>query len=247
MSLTIAQITDTHLFRETTAEFRGVNTYQSFIAVVEKLRQISPSPDLLLLTGDLSQDETKESYQILGDHLESLAVPIYSIAGNHDNLQLMEQVLVNQPFSREKYLNLADWQIILLNSAVSGQVAGYLSPETLSYLKTKLSQFNRPTLISLHHHPVEINSEWMDEYKVQNNRKFLEIITGYPQVKIVLFGHIHQEFDSYQNGIRYLGTPSTCIQFQPNNYDLAMDEFKPGFRLLTLLNNGEFDTKVIRV
>ncbi|NEP81399.1 MAG: hypothetical protein F6K17_09110 [Okeania sp. SIO3C4] len=62
----VAQITDTHLFADPTeGKMYGLPTESSFLKVLEKLKQLQPQPDVLLLTGDLSQDETSESYQRL--------------------------------------------------------------------------------------------------------------------------------------------------------------------------------------
>jgi Icc protein len=73
------------------------------------------------------------------------------------------------------------------------------------------------------------------------------VIDRYPQVRLVIFGHIHQEFERSRRGITYLGTPSTCIQFMPNSQKFSLDQTKPGFRLLNLYPNGMFNTKIERV
>ena len=56
--LLVAQITDTHLFAEVDRTWKGLSTAHTLKAVLDRLQQIKPPPDLLLLTGDLSQDET---------------------------------------------------------------------------------------------------------------------------------------------------------------------------------------------
>ncbi len=44
-----------------------------------------------------------------------------------------------------------------------------------------------------------------------------------------------------------MGTPSTCIQFMPNKDVFALDRQDAGYRRLTLHDNGEIETEVIRV
>lgn len=44
--------------------------------------------DLLLLTGDLSQDESMHSYLKLRELIEGLLIPTYWIQGNHDNIEI---------------------------------------------------------------------------------------------------------------------------------------------------------------
>ncbi len=70
--LLVAQITDTHLFAKDEQQMLGVRTHDSLQAVVAHLSLLRPLPNILLLTGDISQDETKESYQRLKDILSPL-------------------------------------------------------------------------------------------------------------------------------------------------------------------------------
>ena len=37
------------------------------------------------------------------------------------------------------------------------------------------------------------------------------------------FGGMHQEFDQSMQGVRWLATPSTCVQFTPRSDDFAVD------------------------
>lgn len=246
----VAQLTDTHLFADETLTMKGFPTVCSFQTVLEQVRQLQPQPDLLLLTGDLSQDETIVSYEQLRDRITPLSIPAYWIPGNHDqSLADMAQVLCTDLISPEKYFQMGGWQFILLNSMLEQQVYGELATEVLEKLKQQLQTTpHLPTLIALHHPPLSIASPWMDAIGLQNRTELLAVLDRYPQVKLVIFGHIHQEFDRTRNGVRYLGTPSTCVQFSPNSDEFAIDSGgQPGFRLLTLYADGRYETTVQRV
>lgn len=246
--LLVAQITDTHLFADPNQEWKGTLTAKTLRSVLELIEQLQPQPDLLLLTGDLSQDETPESYQQLQTLVSSLSIPSYWIAGNHDRLPLMEQNLTEKPFFADKSFQVGGWQFILLNSAIPGCVHGELSPQSLEWLEHQLQQANNcPTLISLHHPPFCVNSAWMDDIGLHHAEELLDILDRNPQVRLVVFGHIHQEFAHDRQGVRYLGTPSTCIQFTPNSPKIALDSLPPGFRLFELYPDGRWETKVERV
>ena len=73
----------------------------------------------------------------------------------------------------------------------------------------------------------------------------------HPQIKVVLNGHAHQEFDQIyetpHNSVRCLVTPSTCVQFQPKNHKFQIDSQSAGFRHLRLYPNGTMDTKIYRL
>lgn len=248
MAIQVVQLTDTHLFEDDTQTSKGVATVRSFEAVLAHMQRVS-QPDLILLTGDLSQDETAGSYQRLYRAIAPLNIPAYWIPGNHDQPPLMQQVLSQPPFSADKRIDAGEWVILLLNSAVPEQVHGELSAESLAWLKDNLeSAGSRPVLISLHHPPVTIGSAWMDRINLRNADVFQHVIRPFPSVKGVLCGHIHQEFDQAIAGVRYLATPSTCVQFQPNFDECMIDgDRPPGFRQLTLHPDGSFATHVIRV
>ncbi|MBD3885519.1 3',5'-cyclic-AMP phosphodiesterase [Phormidium tenue FACHB-886] len=246
----VAQLTDTHLFADESQTMRGFPTVRSFQAVLNRLAQLEPRPDLLLLTGDLSQDETIASYQQLRDRLAPLQIPAYWIAGNHDqSLEDMAAVLNGDWVLPEKSFQRGGWHFVLLNSMLPQQVQGKLSDEALAWLEQKLEQFSdQPTLVSLHHPPLAIGSAWMDAIGLENREALFAVLDQHPQVKLVIFGHIHQAFDRWRNGVQYLGAPSTCIQFAPDANEFAIDpDRQPGFRLLTLFANGRYDTQVIRI
>ncbi len=73
------------------------------------------------------------------------------------------------------------------------------------------------------------------------------MIDRHAQVKGVLFGHIHQDFERRRNSVLYLGSPSTCIQCHPSNDEFTLDHRNPGYRWLELYSDGAIRTGVRRV
>jgi Icc protein len=247
-SLIVAQITDIHLFANIEQKMLGVPTYDALQAVVAHLSQLQHKPNILLITGDLSQDETNESYQELQNLIEPLEIPTYWLPGNHDDLPMMQEVLNRPPIYADKSFIAGGWHFLLLSSWRPGCVHGELSQVSLEWLDTQLQLIGeQPTMIALHHPPCLIDSDWLDAINLRNSEEFLAVIDRYSQIKLVVFGHIHQAFDSQRNGVQYLGSPSTCVQFKPKSVEFALDSVQPGFRLLTLLPDGSFKTKIERV
>lgn len=246
--ITIAQVTDMHLFASEQQQLLGMPTTQSFNAVVECLKNMRDELDLLLLTGDLSGDSTSQSYGNLQNLLSPLFLPSYWLPGNHDDSIVMNEVLNLGLVSRRKCFERGGWNFILLDSSIAGKVHGYLRDETLEWLNSQLAiTGDKPTVIALHHPPFNVNSRWLDNSSLQNSEDFFAILDKYPQVRLVLFGHIHQEFYTQRHGVDYLGTPSTCIQFQPKTRKFALDQKSPGFRLMKLYPNGTWESWVERV
>ncbi|MDY6902145.1 MAG: phosphodiesterase, partial [Cyanobacteriota bacterium] len=71
--ITIAQVTDMHLFASEDQQLLGMPTTESFNAVIERLKKMRDELDLLLLTGDLSGDKTPQSYA----NLQNLLSPLF--------------------------------------------------------------------------------------------------------------------------------------------------------------------------
>jgi 3',5'-cyclic-AMP phosphodiesterase len=244
--LLIAQITDTHLFSDSQNKMFGCPTNQTFAAVINTIANLQPPPDILLLTGDISQDETVASYQYAKSLIEPLQIPTYWLPGNHDqNIQSIRS-LNGDYISAIKSFARSGWQFILLDSMVIQQPYGELSIAQLEFLTQQLEN-DLPTLVAVHHPAIACGLGYMDEIGLRNAADFWEVIDRHPQVKVVLSGHIHQEFATHRYGVKVFGTPSTCIQLKPNQPQVEVDDRPPGFRLLQLHPDGQVTTEVIWV
>ncbi len=247
--LRVIQLTDIHLFATSNQSLMGITTRASLLPIVEQISQLQPLPDILLLTGDLSQDGSPESYDQIIELLSPLNIPIYWLPGNHDCVDVMERSLIAPPFIADKSFVRNGWRFLLLNSQILGEVPGYLSDATLEWLQQQLTANPElPTTIAFHHPPLSLNTEWLDSSALQNPNALFQIVDQHPQVKLVLFGHIHQEVQQIRSGIAYLGCPSTCFQFARDHktFTLDVDQY-PGFRLLDLAPDGSWKTEVRRV
>jgi 3',5'-cyclic-AMP phosphodiesterase len=245
--LRLVQVTDTHLFAQPDQKLLGLTTADSLTAVVEQINQLSPRPDLALLTGDLSQDGSLGSYQHLLELLRSLELPLHWLPGNHDDLAAMRAVLTAPLCFDSQSFAVGGWQFLLLNSQVAGKVYGELSSQSLDRLEQELQAADCPTLIALHHPPFAIASNWLDKSGLRNPEALFAVLDRHPQVKLVVCGHIHQEFSYQRHGVTYLSCPSTGVQFQPKSSAFALDQNFPGFRQFTLYPDGQFATQVGRV
>lgn len=246
-SISVLQLSDLHLFAESDQQLLGLNTNQTLDLVLAAVRALPITPDVILLTGDLAQDESAKAYQLLQAKFSDFAIPIYAIPGNHDNPDLIQSILAHSPFQPERSFALGGWQFILLDSSVEGEVHGHLSSGTLTTLEQVLCSTQYPTLIALHHPAYPVQSDWLDQIGLQNRDELWSLLDRYPQVKTVLCGHIHQDMPFSRQGIQYLSTPSTCVQFKPHSQDFLADTTDPGFRLLTLWPDGSFQSWIQRV
>jgi 3',5'-cyclic-AMP phosphodiesterase len=243
----LVQITDCHLFKDDAGKLLGLQTAFSLNAVLDDIATL-PAQDLLLATGDLSQDGTPESYQRLRDGVNRFPMPAFWIPGNHDEPALMATELVGGNWSSAKRVLAGNWQIILLDSMVPRRVYGKLKNEQLALVEQALKEYpTHHALVVLHHHPVPVDCFWLDTIGLNNPEPLLDLLRAHKANTVVLWGHIHQAFDREQDGIRLLATPSTCVQFKPHSEDFQADSESPGYRLLRLHADGQIDTEVRRI
>lgn len=237
----LLQFTDTHLSIDPQGSLKGVNTRDSLSACVTLAQQQQACQ--ILLTGDLSHDASQESYHALQEIITPLNLPVSALAGNHDILPEMQKFLPNDWTCGDCIVE--NWQVIMLNSAVPGKEHGFITDKEIKRAKAILTTTRQDhALICLHHQPVPVGSQWIDNIMLQNPDTLFDLIDSHEKVKGILFGHVHQNFRSKYNNITIIGSPSTCIQFQANSTNFGLDNIAPGFRLLHLHNNGQIDTEL---
>lgn len=225
---------------------RGVNTYDTFTTVIDSAMSDPNPPDAILATGDLVQDETRAGYDRFRDSVGAFGVPVYCLPGNHDAPRLMAEVLGDAPFQVGGSVDANNWRLILLDTQIRGDDGGRLGRDQLQRLERQLNDESaRHALICMHHHPVPMGSRWLDGVALHNPDEFLEIVDSHPNVRGIIWGHVHQASDRRRDGVRLMSTPSTCSQFLPNSDDFAIDRRGPGFRWLNLRSNGTIETEVV--
>ncbi|MEL7085124.1 MAG: 3',5'-cyclic-AMP phosphodiesterase [Cyanobacteria bacterium P01_A01_bin.3] len=268
-SLYAIQITDTHLFARRETQLLGVPTDLTFRTVLAAIARLTHQPDVLLATGDLSQDGSFASYQRFRCALAKFSADTYWLAGNHDQLTEMEMALGSvsttasathsAPAStssgrdrvhEDKAFVRQGWRFILLNSSVPQQVGGRLAASELQWLRHQLqlaSDCQEHVAVGLHHPPYLMGSQWLDSSTLENSGAFLDVLAEFNCVRCVLFGHVHQAWEYQHGAVRFLGCPSTCVQFKPRSQQFAIDEDAPGVRQLWFYPDGRLTTDVLRI
>lgn len=237
--LTVIQISDTHLLASTENQFIGINPEQHFSEMLKQIRQQQPHMDLLLHTGDIVQEANPESYQRYMQHMQQLNVPFYHTLGNHDKPEFFPYI-GHKTAEEICVVDLGIWQLILLNTAVVGQIDGWIAQHQLDALQQQLQATpNKPTLLGFHHHPFLMQSYWIDQHCLKNADQLLAILKTTPNVKAVVFGHVHQESYRVWHGIQFFSTPATSIQFKPKSQKFALADTPPAYRVIYLRENGE--------
>lgn len=242
--LRLVQLTDPHLFGDTARALRGVPTLPALRATIDAAMADIEGCEAILATGDLVQDDPG-GYAHFREVFSAPGKPVLCIPGNHDLLPEMRAALSGPPFVLDGPVDLGAWRILLLDSTVPGEVGGELSTAELSRLEAELASApDRHALVALHHHPVPMGSRWLDAVGLANPEAFFAVLDRHPQVRGVVYGHVHQHHEIERRGVRILATPSTCSQFRPDVQDFAVDDQPPAWRCLDLHPDGRIATRV---
>jgi Icc protein len=246
-TLKIVQLTDLHILPHAGDKMLGIDTEQYFQKTLAHAHATHGRFDLILLTGDLGQDPSADSYRRICRHLQTYATPCLCLPGNHDDWKLMETELNEGLVSCRKHLLLKNWQIIALNSQKPVSPIGLITREELVFLEQTLAANQMPALLAVHHHCVASQSDWMDTMKIENGEELLAVAEYFPQVKAITCGHLHQEMQTSYKHIAIFAAPASCFQFKPYATEFELDTLPPGYRIFELFDDGSLHSDCHRV
>jgi len=235
----MAQLSDTHLLADPTAELWGHNTTRNLKAVIGALpRRV----DAMVITGDIAEDGAPEAYRRAMALTDDRAGQRHLLAGNHDSPEAMRSAVGSMPPVRVVPLS-NHWTAALLDSQWVGNEAGRVGPGALEPLRRALAGARTDVVVCLHHPPISpCNSSACG---LADAEDLLAVIRKSP-ARLVLSGHVHQQFDTTVDGIRFLGAPSTFRQLRHGGEPHYQDtDEPPAAQLLELRDDGSVDRHLI--
>lgn len=220
---TILQISDTHIVTEGALVSGRLDTSDALARLVARINsirdQIGPI-DALLVSGDLSDDGSAESYARFKSLIAPLDLPTYVIAGNHDARDSMRAAF-SSSLPVKGSLNwrrrIGDIHLIGLDTLVEGQGSGMLSSDSLSFLKAALAEADdAPVLLALHHPPFACGIRFMDDIGLTNLDALKDVLAIYNGRLRIVCGHIHNMIVSDVAGHIAISGPSPASTFAYN-------------------------------
>lgn len=239
----LTQITDLHLGPDSDSMLGGVRTLESFQAVLRAVEQNGRGSDLLLLTGDLAGDCEPQAYQLLNRTLGEHNKQAIWLPGNHDDADIMAANLVDYP--RVQIYEMGDWAILTLDSSQPHKPGGHIPDEQLAQVEQNLHRLrDKFVLLAMHHSPVDVGCAWLDLQQIDNQHQLHKLLLAHGNVKAVITGHVHQQFDGSWGELPIYSAPSSCVQFKQHSHDFALSDQPPGYRWLDLHPEGTVKTGV---
>ncbi|MCO1333351.1 3',5'-cyclic-AMP phosphodiesterase [Microbulbifer sp. OS29] len=245
-SYRLIQITDPHIGSRPDYQLLGLDTGYTLDKVLAAIVSKQQSAQMLVATGDISANGAEAAYRRFLQKMRLVQKPWYWLPGNHDLSKRMKQLAPNRS---TEMVSLGNWRLLLLDTSVENQICGGLSDPQLERLQLLLWETrDNPVMIMMHHQPVQVGSKWIDGHMLRDGREqLLQMVAQAPHVKGLVWGHVHQQFDSREGSIGLHATPSTSVQFTPGSGPFAVDEEMPGYRWFDLCEDGSYRTGVERV
>ena len=205
-------------------ESQGVDTSDHLTQLVEHINANHTDAAYCLFIGDLTNEGELEAYKRFEKLIKPLRVPPLLMIGNHDTRENFQTIFPQAYRDENSFVQFildlgSDYRLIALDSLNAppyirpDRHVGFLCPERLAFLKDSLkSAGERNVIIAMHHHPFRIRLPGMDVVRLENEDTFMELIDNFPNVKMLLMGHIHRTISGVVHGLPFSCFKSLGVQ-----------------------------------
>ena len=210
----LAQISDTHIAPS------GRRTY-GFVPMAENLQKCVAHinarplrPDLVVLSGDVTNDFSRNEALRAKSILDGLDMPYVVIPGNHDDRDVLYDVFAGPACPGRVAgficytLDLGPLRLVALDSTRKGAAGGELCKTRRDWLEAQLAENDKPVILALHHPPLACGVPESDEDGFLGAGELGEIVARHPDIERILCGHIHLHTHARWNGTVVTTAPS---------------------------------------
>lgn len=218
-ALRILHLSDTHFSGDGGRHYGVVDTAEHLRRALSHVAHLMF--DLVVVSGDVSQDGSAASYRQVKDAVTPWALARGARAvfamGNHDRRDAFRAVLgEGQPDADELSLPGIDldrpvaslverdgWRVVVLDSSVPGAGYGTLEPEQLSFLREAISvPAPHGTVVVVHHPPLRAQTDLLQALALDEHdgQELLDIVRG-TDVRVILSGHYHLPITEIVGGV----------------------------------------------
>jgi len=220
----IVQISDLHITTPLKMAYGVASTVQNLYQCIQHINQLKPQPDLVLVTGDICNENSFDELVNAKTILDTLNTPYYVMPGNHDTRNDLTSVFgskhcpVNlEDSSSSSFINYVieskELRMIAVDSTIDGKSGGELCDNRLAWLKTRLDEKkDKPTLIIMHHPPIKLGVFETDMDLFIGTEKLKNLLNNYSNIKAILSGHVHRHTHTLWSNTVVITAPSTSME-----------------------------------
>ena len=229
----LAQLTDFHARSNGQLVSDTIDTNAMIDQAIDRLLRLPIQPDILLLSGDLTDCGLPDEYFHLRDKLSRVSVPMYAIPGNHDRRNEFATCLGDcVRFERtgeffQYIVDLGPFLLIAIDTIVAGEGYGDLCDDRLKWLRAALDRvIDRPVVIMMHHPPGRTGITFMDKIGLRASDRLADVLERHPDVERIICGHVHRTVN-----YRWANTFVSISPSIVHHVALELGDGPPGFVL----------------
>ncbi|WP_439692305.1 metallophosphoesterase [Curtobacterium sp. SP.BCo] len=232
-TLRILHLSDTHLTGDGALHQGSVDTTAALEDVLARVDGV-PGVGLVVVSGDVSEDGSPESYAALlervGGWAERHGAALVTVPGNHDLREGFRQVLANghvlgedgRPLMHTMEYHpptvpvwgqslVAGRRVVTVDTSVPGAGYGAISEASLDRLRAALAGDHAPhgTIVVLHHPPMPAPTALHAALELRDQDALADVLRG-SDVRVVLAGHYHHHFAGSFAGVPVLVAPGVA-------------------------------------
>ncbi|MFI6090612.1 phosphodiesterase [Streptomyces sp. NPDC051218] len=214
MTVSIAHLSDPHI---ATGPLAGAPA-EGLARALGRVLTLDPQPDCVVITGDLVDRATPESYRALREVIDRFPLPLYLVAGNHDDHRVLLEEFADSRFlgdgAQAHYaVDCPTFTLVVLDSSVPQSPGGRLGASQLAWLDEVLARRPElPAVVCLHHPPIAVGIPFFDGMRSDDGEDLADLLTRHGNVVRVVAGHVHRPITAAFAGSILATAPSTHLQ-----------------------------------
>jgi len=192
--------------------------HEAITTLCARLEAIGPL-DAVLVTGDISDDGSPESYDIARRELDRLGLRLLALPGNHDVRECFRAAFSDLPEIAASGLidwvaDIGDTRIVGLDTLIEGQGGGLLRDDSLALLSgARVGSGVMRLALALHHPPLRTGIRFMDAIGLANPDALQAVLDRHETPVRVLAGHVHGVYHAMLGRHPVVTAPSCCSAF----------------------------------
>ncbi|MCA8959481.1 MAG: metallophosphoesterase [Planctomycetes bacterium] len=225
--LSFVVVSDTHIGAEPSYRLHGIDTAARTRALVDGITNSPLSPRFVFHTGDVATEQPdRAAYRRAARIFESLEVPTYFLAGNHDRSDWLGELLPSAPsvpIETDPRLRSYSFDIDahrfvaldLRDPDADVDARGVVDDVHLDALRDRFATAPGDVTLFVHFPPLRVDSPWHDDRMILRGGDALHGLLRAQSSRLrgVFFGHVHRAITIQQDGVSYFACPSPCLQF----------------------------------
>lgn len=247
MTAVFVQLSDLHIRQPGQLTYRRIDTALYLKKAVQSILAREEHVWAVVITGDLVDFGRVEEYEHLAEILQPLTMPIYLLAGNHDQVDNLRHV-----FKEHAYLgtqgpvqycvDIGSTCLVALDTSISNASHGELDAQRLQWLSDTLDHnHDKRIVVAMHHPPFLTGIQHMDQQNLtKGSDAFKKLIAAHQNVEHLICGHVHRPIS-----IQFCHTVASTAPSPAHQVVLNLTDGSPSswvlepaaYRVLTVIHN----------